>query len=324
MQSHYPQAATASTNVRPSGTGSIPDLGAHTSQMGLPGPTLQASLPLYQPSGSLGSWGSSPPPPTANINGLAMPMYWQGYYGAPGFPAQQQSLLRPPPGLSMPPSMQQTLQYPAISASLPSGSSNLPASPLLDSASPLLPPFSLGTLNPQSSLLPAQSSAIVPDSSTTLITNKASAQSLSTTLSTSLPFVSPLTTGLDKAAISSSVSDKPKVPSPVMPFTSMSESVTPVAGTPTSILNEGATPSLVTPGQLLQPGPVSSSQHSQTAQPSQTSQRDVQVVQVSSSELSPSIAATEAREPILPLPSPSDHKVFVSQFMVEIFHLCFN
>jgi protein LSM14 len=318
MQSHYPQAATASTNVRP-GPGSIPDLGAHTSQMGLPGPILQASLPLYQPSGSLGSWGSSPPPPTTNVNGLAMPMYWQGYYGAPGFPAQQQSLLRPPPGLSMPPSMQQTLQYPATSASLPSGSSNLPTSPLLDSASPLLPPFSLGTLNPQSSLLPAQSSAIVPDSSTTLITNKASAQSRSTaTLSTSLPFVSPLTTGLDKAAISSLVSDKPKVPSPVMPFTSMSESVTPIAGTPSSILNEGATPSLVTPGQLLQPGPGSSSQ------PSQTAQRDVQVVQVSSSELSPSIAATEAQEPILPLPSPFDHKVFVSQFMVEIFRLCFN
>jgi len=98
----------------------------------------------------------------------------------------------------------------------------------------------------------------------------------------------------------------------------MSESVTPIAGTPSSILNEGATPSLVTPGQLLQPGPGSSSQ------PSQTAQRDVQVVQVSSSELSPSIAATEAQEPILPLPSPFDHKVFVSQFMVEIFRLCFN
>ncbi|KAE8022126.1 hypothetical protein FH972_007956 [Carpinus fangiana] len=304
IQSHYPQAATASTNVRPSGTGSIPDLGAHSSQVGLSGPTLQASLPLYQPSGSLGSWGSSLPPPTTNVNGLAMPMYWQGYYGAPGFPAQQQSLLRPPPGLSMPPSMQQTLQYPATSASLPSGSSHLPASPLLDSASSLLPPFTLGTLNPQSSLLPAQSSTIVPDSLTTLITSKAPAQSLSTaTLSTSLPFVSPLTSGLDKAAISSSISEKPKVPSPVMPFTSMSESVTPVAGTPSSILNEGATPSLVTPGQLLQSGPVSSSQ------PLQTAQRDVQVVQVSSSELSLSIAATEAREPILPLPLPSDHKL---------------
>jgi protein LSM14 len=98
----------------------------------------------------------------------------------------------------------------------------------------------------------------------------------------------------------------------------MSESVTPVAGMPSSILNEGATPSLVTPGQLLQSGPVSSSQ------PPQMAQRDVQVVQVSSSELSPSIVATEAREPILPLPLPSDHKVFVSQFMVEIFHHCFN
>lgn len=312
IQSHYPQAATASTSLPPPGAGSIPDLSAHTSQMGLPRPTFQGSLPLYQPSGtlyqpsgSLGSWGSSPPPPTTNVTGLAMPMYWQGYYGSPnGFQAQQQSLLRPPPGLSMAPSMQQTMQYPVMSASLPSGSSNLSASSLSESPSPLLPPLSSGILNLQSSILPTPSSAIVSDSSS-LITNKAPTQSLSTaTLSTSLPLVSPLTTVLDKTAILSSVPDKPKtVPSPVMPFISVSESVTSVSGTSSSILNEGATPSLVTPGQLLQPGPTAVS----SSQPSQTAQRDVEVVQVLSPELSQSTA--EVQEPILPLPLPSEQKL---------------
>jgi protein LSM14 len=311
MQSHYPQAVTSSPSLPPPGAGSVPDVSAHTSQMGLPRPTFQGSLPLYQPNGSLGSWGSVPPPPTTNVTGLAMPMYWQGYYGSPnGFQPQQQSLLRPPPGLSMPPSMQQNMQYPAMSASLPSGSSNLSVSSLSESPSPLLPPFSTGILNFQPSMLPAQSSAIVSDSSTSLINNKASTQSLSTaTLSTSLPLVSSLTTVLDKTAISSSVTDKPKtVPSPVMPFISVSESVTSIAGTSSSILNEGATLSLVTPGQLLQSGPSAVS----SSQPSQTAQRDVEVVQVSSSELSPS--AAEVQDPILPLPLPSDHKVFLPIF----------
>lgn len=306
IQSHYPQAVTSSPSLPPPGAGSVPDVSAHTSQMGLPRPTFQGSLPLYQPNGSLGSWGSVAPPPTTNVTGLAMPMYWQGYYGSPnGFQPQQQSLLRPPPGLSMPPSMQQNMQYPAMSASLPSGSSNLSVSSLSESPSPLLPPFSTGILNFQPSMLPAQSSAIVSDSSTSLINNKASTQSLSTaTLSTSLPLVSSLTTVLDKTAISSSVTDKPKtVPSPVMPFISVSESVTSIAGTSSSILNEGATLSLVTPGQLLQSGPSAVS----SSQPSQTAQRDVEVVQVSSSELSPS--AAEVQDPILPLPLPSDHKL---------------
>ncbi|KAG6720317.1 hypothetical protein I3842_03G054200 [Carya illinoinensis] len=239
IQSHYPQAPTASMSLPSSGPSTVPDPSAHTAQMSLLAPAFQGSLPLYQPSVNLRSWGSSPPPPTTNVSGLVVPMYWQGYYGCLGFQAQQQSLLRPPPGLSMPPSLQQTMQYPAMTASLPSGSSHLPASPLLESPSPLLPPFSLGTRNLQSSILPAQSSGIISNSSTTLITNNASARSLSTvTLSNSLPLVSPLSTCLDKTAISSSVSDKSKVHGPVMPFTSMSESTTSIAGTSSSILKE--------------------------------------------------------------------------------------
>ncbi|KAF3443921.1 hypothetical protein FNV43_RR13611 [Rhamnella rubrinervis] len=324
IQTHYPQAANASTSLPSSGTGSaIPDLSANNPQMGLPRPPFQGNLPLYQPVGGLGSWGSAPPPPVTNGGGVAIPMYWQGFYGpSSGFPPQQQTLLRPPPGLSMPPSMQQPLQYPAINAPLPSGASNMPALKSSESSSVLLPPLSSGSSNLQSSFLPAQSppltvgtlnfqspllsaqpSAIVPDSAANLIPNKASAEALPTAVSTGAPSVSPLTS-LDKTSTLSSVSDKPlTVPSPIMPLKT-SES-TSIAGTASLSLNEVAVPSLITPNQLLQPGPTIVS----STKPLRTSQRDVEVVQVSSSESRTLQAAPESQEPILPLPSPSDHQL---------------
>ncbi|XP_015880566.3 protein decapping 5 [Ziziphus jujuba] len=334
IQTHYPQAANTSTSLPSSGTGStIPDLNASNPQMGLPRPPFQANLPLYQPVGSLGSWGSTPTPPTTNGSGLALPMYWQGFYGSSnGFQLPQQSLLRPPPGLSMPPSMQQTLQYPAMNTSLPSGASNSPALKSSESPSALLPPLSTGILNLQSSflpaqppslsvgalnlqspLLPAQPSAIVPDTSSNLIPNKVSTEALPTAVSTAEPLVSPLTTSLDRSTILSSVSDKPvTVPSPpVIPLKPSESSSN--AGTSSSIPNEGAVPSLVTPNQLLQSGPTAIS----STQPSQSSQRDVEVVQVSSSESLPSHAAPEAQEPILPLPSSSDHKLHGAHMMTR-------
>lgn len=327
MQTHYPQAANTSTSLPSSGTGStIPDLSANNPQMGLPRPSFQGNLPLYQPVGSLGSWGSTPPP-TTNGSGLALPMYWQGFYGSSnGFQLPQQSLLRPPPGLSMPPSMQQTLQYPAMNTPLPSGALNTPA--LKSSESPpvslpplstgtlnlqssflpaQLPPLSLGTLNLQAPLLPAQSSAIVLDASSNLIPNKISTEALPAAVSTGEPLVSPLTTSLDRSTILSSVSDKPiTVPNPpLIPLKPSGSSLNAV--TSSSVLN-GAVPSLITPNQLLQSGPTAVS----STQPSQSSQRDVEVVQVSLSESLPSQAAPQAQEPILPLPSSSDHMVLLS------------
>ncbi|KAF3443920.1 hypothetical protein FNV43_RR13610 [Rhamnella rubrinervis] len=400
IQTHYPQAAAnTSTSLPTSGTGSnISDLSANNPQMAFPRPPFPGNLPLYQPVGGMGSWGTTPPPPMTNGSGVALPMYWQGFYGPSsgfqppqqslpssgfqpqqqslpsngfqpqqqsltssgfqlqqqslpssgfqpqqqslpsiGFQPQQQSLLRPPPGLSMPPSMQQPLQYPAMNTPLTSAASNMPALKSSESPSVLLPPLSSGslslqssffpaqspplaagtlnlqspllpaqpsaTLNLQSPLLPAQPSAIVLDPATNLIPNKASTEALPTAVSTGVPSISPLTS-LDRTSILSSVSDKPlTVPTPIMQLKA-SESPS-IAGISSSNLNEGAVPSLITPNQLLQHGLTTVS----STKPLQTSQRDVEVVQVSSSESQPIQAAPESQEPILPLPSPSDHQL---------------
>lgn len=320
---------TSSTSLPSSGIASIPDVSAHTPQMGLPKPTFQSSLPMYQPLGSLGSWGSSAPP-TTNGSGNPMTMYWQGFSGpSNGFQHQQQSFLIPSPGLSLPPPMQQPMLYPTINASLSAGSSGFSTSKPSESPSVFLPPLSMGTPNLHSHMLPAQSppltigtlgdlqssvfpsksSATVSESSSSLLLNKASTQTLHTAApSTSLPLVSPLTTALDKTNILLPASDKPKTGStPVMQLTS--ESAFSMARTSGSILAEGAMPPLVTPGQFFQPELTMVS----SSQPSQTAQRDVEVVKVSSSELPPSPPATakDSQEPILPLPAQSIPKVFL-------------
>ncbi|XP_044506944.1 protein decapping 5-like [Mangifera indica] len=307
IQSHYTQAAITSTSL-PSGSGSVPDLTSQSSQLGLSRPTFQGNPSLYQPGGSLGAWGSSPLS-TTNGSGLAMPMYWQGFYGSSnGLQDQQQPLLQPPPGLSMLPSMQQSMQYPAMNPSLPMGASNLSASQLSEQRPPLLPPFGTGTLNLHSPMLPAQAPVTVSDSSMNLIPDKASTKTLPPAApSKSVPLVPLLTAGLDNAAIALPPISEPKtVPGPIMPFQSMSESASSIVGTSSSILNDGKMPSLVTPDQLLQRGlpTVSSSQSSQTAQ------KDVEVVHLSSTETPPLAVASvaESQEPILPLPSPPEHK----------------
>ncbi|KAJ6290586.1 hypothetical protein OIU78_026349 [Salix suchowensis] len=260
IQSQYPQAATATMNLPSSADGSLTDPSSHASSNGLPRATFQGSLPQYQPGASLEPWGSLHLPPTTNGSGLAMPMYWQGYYGpSNGVQASQQALLRPPPSLSMPSSMLQYVQYPAMNAS------NTSASPLF------------------------------------------SAQ----THPSNLPSASPLTTAVDKVAVASSGSDIPNtMPDPIMPFKSISDPPTSFFMASSSLMNEGKTPSLVTPGQLLQPAP-----HTMPSlQSSHIAQRDVEVVQVPSPELSPPPppppAVTEVQEPILPLPLQPEHKIY--------------
>ncbi|KAF8389815.1 hypothetical protein HHK36_024334 [Tetracentron sinense] len=313
IQSHYPPTASASTSLPSAVVGSVTDLSSHTAQLGLPRSTFQGGLPLYQPGGSLGSWGSSPPPPSAN----GMPMYWQGFYGpSSGLShVQQQSLLRPPPGLSMLPSMQLPMQYPGMNASLPTGAANslnLPEFP-----PPLLQPVSTGSLNLTSTTLPpstlpttlppVQSSAQASEISPSLMPKKAPTPVLPTaTLSGSLPLVSPLTTTSPATnAIVPPISNKPKtVLTPSFPYQTMSQSVSSTVGASSSSHTETSTPSLVTPGQLLRPGATTLSSSSQ---PSQTVHKDVKVV--ASSSVPPPQAPTEAQAPILPLPSPSNQKI---------------
>ncbi|KAK7348884.1 hypothetical protein VNO80_23632 [Phaseolus coccineus] len=181
IQSHYARPVATSTSLPSAVSGSVTDLSSHTPQLGHPGSNFQGPLPLYQPGGNIGSWGASPTAPNTNGSRLAMPMYWQGYYGAPnGLPhLHQPSLLQPPPGLSMPSSMQQPMQYPNFSP-LPTVSSNLPELPssllhvsssissvtaALPSASSTLPPAP-SALPPAPSSLPPAPSALPPAPST--------------------------------------------------------------------------------------------------------------------------------------------------------------
>ncbi|BFG16970.1 hypothetical protein CerSpe_032430 [Prunus speciosa] len=306
IQSHYSRPAPSTSSLPAPASGSLTDINPHSAQLGLPGPNFQVSLPLYQPGGNLASWGATPPPPSANGGGLAMPMYWQGYYGPPnGLPhLHQQSLLRPPPGLSMPSSLQQPLQYPNFNASLPTGTSNLPEVP-----SPLLPAASISSTSLSQSTLPT-TLPLVP--STTLASETlpssmpkapSSAPSVAT-LSANLPPISSLTTSSpDISTVVPPISNKPHaISGPTLPYQNISQATSSVVGTSSSLRTETPLPSLVTPGQLLQSGSAAVS----STQSLQTAHKDVEVVQVSSSTSSePTVpVSAESQPPILPLPPP--------------------
>lgn len=316
------------------------DPNSHTTQPGLPGSNFQGPLPLYQPGGNIGSWGASPSAPNANGGGLAMPLYWQGYYGAPnGLPQlPQQSLLRPPPGLSMPSSMQQPMQYPNFNHSLPTVSSNLPELPSsllpLSTTTPSVASASLppapSPLPPAPSALPPAPSALSRAPSATLAsellpvtgTNKAPNVSPSTAaLAASLPSLTSLTnSGPDTNALVPPVSSKPNAGSG-LPYQTASQLSPAVVGSSNSIRKETPTPTLVTPGQLLQSGPAKVS----SAQPSQAPHKDVEVVQVSSTTSpEPSLpVSAETKPPILPLPvtsGPSHRVTFFSLSSVSCTH----
>ncbi|KAH7839415.1 hypothetical protein Vadar_003890 [Vaccinium darrowii] len=318
IQSHYSRPASTSTSLPPAVTGSLTDLSSHTPLLAHPGSSFQGSLPLYQPGGNLGSWGPSPTPPGANGSGLAMPMYWQGFYGPPnGLPQlHQQSLLRPPPGLSMPPSMQPPMQYSGFTSSLPPGASNLPGSNLPEYPSPLFTAANTNSLNLASTSLPPStlSSPLppAPSSSSTLSleTLPISTQNKvpnvappTTTLSANLPALSTLIASTpETSAVLLPISNKPNAASgPTLSYQALSQPMSSILGSSSSSQTGTPTPSLVTPGQLLQSGLTAVS----SSQSSPTTQKDVEVVQVSSSSEVSAPVTTEAQPPLLPLPQAS-------------------
>ncbi|KAK9934835.1 hypothetical protein M0R45_021964 [Rubus argutus] len=280
IQSHYSRPAPSTLTLPSPASGPLTDINSHTAQMGLPGSNFQGSLPLYQPGGNLGSWGVPPPPPNVN-GGLAVPMYWQGYYGPPnGLPQlHQQSLLRPPPGLSMPSPMQQPLQYPNFNASLPTGGSNFPEVPssLLSAASGSSPSLSSASLAPP--IGPILSTTLPPVPSTTL-----ASEILSSSMTNKAPSGSPsaATLGASLPPLSSLTNSSPDI-STVVP---------PISNKPPAVA-----------GQLLQSGSATVS----SAQSLQAAHKDVEVVQVSSSiSPEPSVpVSAEPQPPILPLPTPA-------------------
>nr|KJB50799.1 hypothetical protein B456_008G187400 [Gossypium raimondii] len=277
IQSHFPHSVSTTTSMPSAASGPLTDLTSHNTQMGLAGFNFQAALPLYQPGGNIGSWGASPQPPTANGSGLAMPMYWQGYYAPPNaLPhLHQQTLLRPSPGLSVPPSMPQPMQYPNFNASLPAGSANLHSSSLPE-IPPSLLPTSTSSHMLTSSLSFATSSSLPPAPSATLASETLSASLTSpspppATLSASSPALAPLTSSSPELnSIAPPIANK-RSEIPTLPYQSASES-----------------------GSTVVP----------SSQPAATAHKDVEVVQVSSS-LSPEPSVpvvSEAQPPLLPLP----------------------
>ncbi|KAI9092020.1 hypothetical protein K1719_027955 [Acacia pycnantha] len=308
IQSHYPRPVTTSTSLPSSGSGPLNDLNSHTTQLGMPGLNFQGPLPLYQPGGNPGSWGASPAAPNANGGGLAMPMYWPGYYGAPnGLPhITQQSLLRPPPGLSIPSSMQQPIQYPNFNPALPTGPSTLPELPpslvSANSSSPIVTSASLLLPNLSSTLPPVPSATLASETLPVSVPNKAPAISLAAaTLASNLPSLTPLVApSPDVNAIVPPISSKPNaVSSSSLPYQNVPQ-LTPANIGTSSVRTETTTLPLVTPGQLLQPGPTITSSSNSV----QTSHKDVEVVKASSTsspDLTVAVSA-ECQPPILPLP----------------------
>nr|KYP53027.1 Protein LSM14 isogeny B [Cajanus cajan] len=268
-------------------------------------------MPLYQPGGNIGSWGASSAAPNANGGGLAMPMYWQGYYSAPnGLPPHlhQQSLLRPPPGLSMPSSMQQPMQFPNFSPALPTGPSNLPELPSsllpMGTSSAGITSTSIPSSNLASTLPPAPSATLAPETLQGSVPNRTSTVSLpAVTLAANLPSVTP--SGPDISALAPLINKSSVISGSSLPYQTLSQ-MTPAIMTPAIVGSSNSTrietpvPSLVTPGQLLQSGPTVAS----SSQTSQTPHKDVEVVQVSSTlppETSVPVSA-DTQPPILPLP----------------------
>ncbi|RWR85609.1 protein decapping 5 isoform X1 [Cinnamomum micranthum f. kanehirae] len=234
-------------------------------QLGLPRPAFQGGLPLYQPGGSLGSWGSPPAHPNANGSGLPMPMYWQGSYGpSSGLPhVQQPSLIRQPPSLPIPHFILQQMQYPAMNVSLPSAAQNLPEVPTLappvrtSSIQSLISP----TLSP--SLPPIQAAALPYERSANLMPNKvpsppsafSTGSNQSLTSITLSPFLPPIQTAALPSEMSSSLMPN-KVPVSSLPMTALSANSSFMSPPLTSSLDTSASPPLLSSKPLIVPAPI--------------------------------------------------------------------
>ncbi|EOA39925.1 hypothetical protein CARUB_v10008613mg [Capsella rubella] len=313
IQSHYPSPIPTSGSLPSTASGSLPDISSHSGQPGQHGMGFQNAMPLYQPGGNLGSWGASPQPP----------MYWQGFYTPPpnGLPQlHQQSLIRPPHGLPMPNSLQQPLQYPNFNTPPPTGPSSLQGSSLPEAPSSLfpfstssqilapsslpfpgLPPVTLSS-SLQSTLQSAPSPSLASEMAPPLLSNKAPITGPPTLPQDTnlLPF-SLSTTRATEASPGLSLPNKPSVVTgPISQPQTTPLTSAPVAVVSSSISQDKPKPLLVTPDQLLQSGSSAVS----LSPPSTNADKDVEVVQVSSSAgLEQSVPVTsEAQPPILPLP----------------------
>lgn len=318
LQSQYSQPSQASNAFGPAASGSLPDLGSHGAHSGVPASPFRGAPPLYQATRNLGSWGSQPVPPGANGTGLAMPMYWQGYYGpATGLPHVQQQPLhfQPPPGMPIPPTVQQHLQQSGVLSSLPTGLST--TSEFINS----LQQTAASTLRYSESSTGAAPVPVVSTSSTT------AAGILSSVMPMSVPSTETLNTTLtpivssdhDVSAIVTATTNKPRsVTGSTSSLQAISQTVS--VSTPLS-LSTSAPPTLVTPGQLLQPGGSVSSLKSQSStqehKVSENSSLLSQPVIPAAPDSQPQRVSTQ---PLLPLPTTSSQLRTSQQVNVTFGH----
>ncbi|KAK4777909.1 hypothetical protein SAY87_018096 [Trapa incisa] len=316
IQSHYPRPPSASSSLTSSISGPLGDISSHAPQMGLSGSNFQGGLPLHQPGGTM-PWGASPPPPGANPTGLAMPMYWQGYYGPPnGLPhMQQQSLLRPSPGLSVPSPLQQPVHFHNFNASLPTSSFNLP-----DASAPFLS-TSTGSISTTSTSLASISLPSVP------LAPVASDALPVASLSSNLPPLTPTTFPPGNSSIPLLYAQPGVLGGLSLSYQSAMQTTSSLMVPSDSVQKQEQAGApvlpLVTPGQLLQPGPpnvgpqlpsISLSQSSITIpQPpsiAQSQPPSIAVSQSPSDALSqcPSIASSQPSIVPMSQPSQTDHK----------------
>ncbi|KAJ0692789.1 putative LSM domain superfamily, FDF domain, lsm14-like, DFDF domain-containing protein [Helianthus annuus] len=267
IQSHYPRPPAPSSTLPTVASDSSSTPSTYNPHLGQPGSTFQGGPPLYQPGGNAGPWGPSPLPPNANSSGLAMPMYWPGYYAPPN--ALQQSLPPPPQGLGMPPSLQQPMQqYPSFNTSASSASltSNSLLGPTLSSL-PTIPPS--GSLQPQ-----PQSTAV-----TTIDMNVTVPPIMPNALSGArFPYVSQSTSSIGSAPLVPTGSSAPSLLTPGQLLQSA----------PVGIVSAQSPPAVQNDVDVVQ---VSRASPAPTEAP------------VSAPTEAPAPVSTEAQPPILPLPS---------------------
>ncbi|GKV25117.1 hypothetical protein SLEP1_g34603 [Rubroshorea leprosula] len=293
--------ATSSASLPPAHTDSVTNLSS-TSQLGLLGSVLQGSMPQYQPVGNVRSWVPSPLP-NVNSNELGTSIYLEGLKGSSGLShLQQQTLLGvgSPPGLLVSPQQQQ-MQYSTVDTSKPSGGLNLPEVPR-----PLLPPVYAGALNSTPAPIPlsALASNIHLGGSTSVassdvlgpMANYEPNTSPSSTLSPCLTLVSPFTSAAHRDNTVAQVGDKTaSMLSSTSPYQGLPTSSPSTVGTSGSNYIEAPTPSLVTPDQLSKSPALNPP--TKTSLPLQTAQKDIEVVQASTSEPIP-LESKEAKTPL--------------------------
>ncbi|KAL0925603.1 hypothetical protein M5K25_003960 [Dendrobium thyrsiflorum] len=318
IQSHYHPPPTASpslpANLPSLGSGTAPELASNTSQI-LQQTTFQGNFPTYQTIGSFGSWCTTPSPAPANVSGLGLPMYWHGYYApSGGLPhLQQPPLIRPAPGLTMPP-MQQALQFQGMNVPLSSGTPNFTEfPPLFPSVSSNL---SLGPTSLTSTVAPSQATSLTPEMAPSLVSNKIPINYLHTPIqSGNTSLASSLTPSMETSAplaqnILTAVSSKIGSAISMANLTEIGPKPPTVGSSCSNLAETSAT--FVTPDHLMQLTssmlPSSESKEKSTniteiKPPKDTTKLPISERSVPELEAKTKVAAV-AKEPLLPLPTP--------------------